>query len=204
MRIPSPSPQRRRNQRTSATTLIELLVSSSVAVLVVGTLMMLVLEVAKEQRRGLVDATLQIQANLVEDKVTRLLRFMSAQEGVQTNNLVSAGSPFARTIVVAGGPSGSGYKRQQISYDPAAMILTHWPDRTATGNQVQIFKATNAAVLRNFYFFLSSKLDGSLDSATINVFMQMDDNYAAGRRNRDGTRRLTQVTRAFAVRIRNN
>ena len=80
---PSPTPANRRwSGARGGFTLIELLVSSGVSTLIVGSVMLLLIESAKEQRRGLADSTVERVACDLEDELMRTLRGMSATEGV--------------------------------------------------------------------------------------------------------------------------
>jgi hypothetical protein len=82
----------------SGATLIEVVMASSIGVVTVGALLAIVCLVAIEQREGLVTAGLQEKANLLEDKITRLIREMSATQAVALGNPVTVGSPFYRSI----------------------------------------------------------------------------------------------------------
>jgi Tfp pilus assembly protein PilE len=195
-----------RRRRQTGATLIELIVSSAVGVLVISTLLMLVVQVAKEQRRGLVDTTLQQQAGILEDKITRLVRSMSASETILLAEPIATGSPFYRRVVMARGQTPT-YPREELIYDVAAGKVTHDPDRSVSGNELALFAPTGKAsmmVLRNLYFFSSVKLDGSPDSSVLNVFMEFDDNSFAGRKDASGSLKKTRVLRTFSVKMRNN
>jgi len=187
-------------------TLIEMIVSSAVGVLVIGTLLTLVVQVAKEQRRGLVDVTLQQQAGILEDKITRLVRSMSASETILLADPIAAGSPFYRRVVMARGQTPT-YPREEIIYDAATGKVTHDPDRSVSGNELVLFAPSGKAsmmVLRNMYFYSSFKLDGSPDSSVLNVFVEFDDNTFAGRKDASGSLKKTRILRTFSVKMRNN
>ncbi len=183
--------------------IVEMVLASAVGVLVLGALLTLVMEVAKEQRRGLVDSSLEMKANLLEDKVNRVLRPMSSGESVVTADPTATGSVFFRRIIIARGQTPA-YPREELVYDPVNCRLVHDPNRAAAGDENILMQGTNSVVLRNAYFFLSAKADGSLDSSAVNVFLQFDDDFTAMRRNPDRSLRRTQVTRVFTVKMRNN
>lgn len=192
-----------KDRKTSGMAIVEMVLASAVGVLVLGALLTLVMEVAKEQRRGLVDSSLEMEANLLEDKVNRVLRSMSSGESVVTAEPTATGSAFFRKIIIARGQTPT-YPREELVYDPANCRMVHDPNRAATGDESILMEGTNSVVLRNAYFFLSAKPDGSLDSSAVNVFLQFDDNCAAMRRNPDRSLRRTQVSRVFTVKMRNN
>lgn len=186
-----------------AFTLVELLVGASLGVLLTGFMMGMVIQVVKEQRRELVDATLQYKADDLEEKLARLIRSMSANETIILGDPLSSGSPFYRRIIVAMGQTPT-YARQQLIYDPTAMTLTQDPDITMSSNEILLFKSTPMAKLRNMYFFTSVKSDGVADSSALNIYLQFDDDGFAGRKNPNGTLKRSQVTRYFTVKMRNN
>jgi hypothetical protein len=158
----------------------------------------LVTLVAGEERRQLVNANLQQQANLLEDKITRLIRPMSAREAVVLGDPIQVGSPFYHQIIVARGPNPT--PREQLAYQPATFTCTHIPDIAAPSPGVKetYFAPSVLAVLRNMYFFISEKNDGAPDSSAISVVFQLDDN---GMAMRD---RTNVVTRSFTASMRNN
>lgn len=195
--------KRKKLGSTSAMAIVEMVLASAVGVLVLGALLTLVMEVAKEQRRGMVDSSLETEANLLEDKLNRLLRSMSSAESVLTSDPIATGSVFFRKIIIARGQTPT-YPREEIAYDSTLCKLVHDPTRSASGDEVTLMQGTNSIVLRNCYFFLGTKVDGSLDSSAVSVFLQFDDNCNAMRRNADRSLRRTQATRVFTVKMRNN
>lgn len=183
-------------------TLTEVLVASAVASFVLGSLLSVVTLVSREQQRGYVDASLQQQANQLEDKVTRFLRDMSAGQAAIPSVPVSNAPAFFRTIVVAAGPLPMA--RQQLSYDPSAQKCVLTPDLSQSATVKTLCKPTTTVCLRNMYFFVSERNDGSPDAGAVNVYFQMDDNGAAGRKTAAGASKKTVVTRTFTVAMRNN
>jgi len=171
-----------------------------------GFLLGLVAQVAKEQRRGLVDVTLQDEAGILEEKLARLLRGMSAGETLILGDPLSSGSPFYRRAIVARGQTPT-YPREELIYTTNTMTLTHDPDRAVSGDQTLLYPRTGGAAmakLRNMYFFTSVKSDGVPDSSALNVYLEFDDDGFAGRKKSDGTPKRSQVTRYFTVKMRNN
>lgn len=182
-------------------TLVETLIGSSIATVVIGGVMTLIWQVGNEQRRAVADATLEQHAAIVQDRLVSLLRSMSATESVSFGGPIN-GTAFYQRVVVARGKTPA-FPREEIYFDPANLRLMHDPDRNVSGNETALFAGTNQLVLRSAYFFPSLKAGGVLDSSTLNVALALDDNGLAGRRNANGTARTTTVTRSFTVSFRN-
>src|ERR1039457_673839 len=91
MNLPSPDPSSR-NRRCGGFTLVELMVASGVAVMVLGVTMVLLIESAKENRRGVADASVEQAASDLQSKIIFYLRGMSASEGVLFSAPVTNGS----------------------------------------------------------------------------------------------------------------
>ena len=185
-----------RERHTSGTTLMEVLVASSIGVVVLGALLTVVTLVAEEERRGWVAAGLQQQADLLEDRITRLIRAMSAGEAVILGDPVEAGSPFYHQMITAQGSSP--IPREKLAYQPASFTCTHTPDLSSPTVQESYCTPSSALVLRNMYLSISEKNDGAPDASSVAIVFQMDDNGA-------GVRHVTNiVTRSFTVTMRNN
>lgn len=184
------------NNLQSAMTLVEVLIASSVGIMVLGALLMLVTVVAKEQRRQMVDSNLQQEANLLEDKITRLVRSMSASQAVIVGEPITAGAPFYRKIIISQGITP--VPREQIAYDSVNRTCIHLANTSAPTVQDVLNKPTYVAVLRNMYFFISEKNDGAPDASAVSVFFQMDDNGSGARK------KTNSVTRSFTATMRNN
>ena len=182
-------------------TLVETLIGSSIATVVIGGVITLVWQVGTEQRRAIADAALEQNGALLQDKIVNLLRSMSATESVSFGNAIS-GTAFYQKVVMARGKTPA-FPREEIYYDPVNFALMYDPDRSVSGDQVALFSGTNLMVLRNAYFFPSLKPGGVVDGATLNVALTFDDNGLAGRHNPNGTARNTTVTRSFTVSFRN-
>jgi hypothetical protein len=177
-------------------TLTEVVMASSIAIVVVGSLLAIVHLVAVQQREGLVAANLQEQADLLEDKITRLIREMSATQAVALGAPVSAGSPFYRSIIVAQGAPP--VAREQLIYNPNAYTCAHIPNTSSPVVQETYYTNSSTAVLRDMYFYISEKNDGAPDASAITVVFKLDDN-ATGERSRTNV-----LSRSFTATMRNN
>ena len=199
LRLP-PSIGTRPGRRGSS--LVEILIASSIALLVVGAFMLLILETSTEQRWGIVETQLHSQAGLLQDRLTRLLRQMSATESSIYGDPVQNGAPIYRRLIVAEGEAPA-TPRQELVYVPNSMTLIHDPDRNVGGNEVVLMQSASPVKLRTLYFFPSMKPDGTPDSASINIHFELDDDGASGRFNPDGSSRPVSVVRTFTVAMRN-
>jgi Tfp pilus assembly protein PilE len=177
-------------------TLVEVMMASAIAVPVMATILTTVYLAVEEQRTGLVSATLQQNADLLEDRITRLLREMSASEAVALGDPIAANSPFYHQLITARGTSP--LPREQLTYNPATFTCTHTPDRSSPTVQETYAAPSSIAVLRNMYLFISQKMDGTADASAVTVVFQMDDNGTNVRR------KTNTVSRAFTVTMRNN
>ena len=102
-----------------AFTLVELLVASAVATIVTAGALVLLIESAKENRRGFADATVEAAAAALQSKIIAYLRVMSATEGVIFATPATDGSGALlgyKGIIIARGPSPD-FPREQITFD---------------------------------------------------------------------------------------
>lgn len=201
MRIVRNNLLRRCSER--AFTLVEMVFAASLGTLVMGGLLVLIVEVNKEQRRGMTDCTLEIQAGLAQDKLTRIIHSMSAGESVILSDPIATGSTFFRRVILAEGQAPT-YPREELIYSTNAFTLTHDQNRSTTGDEVTLVRSNAMYLLRNCYFYISMKVDGSPDNSAVNVYLEFDDNYFAGRKNTSRQPIKTKVTRTFTVKMRNN
>jgi hypothetical protein len=197
------SRSRAATKRQQGLTLIEIMVGGTISVGLAGGLLCLLAFVAKEQQRELADAILQEETSFVQDQLMRLVRSMSQSESVIFGNPTQeAGVTVFQSVIVARGQAPA-YPREVIRYDPSTQALIHDPDRTVTGDQVQMCVGKGGAVLRKLYFFPSLKQGGIPDNSALNIWMEMDDNGLARRRNPDGSITNTTIVRSFTVQMRN-
>jgi Tfp pilus assembly protein PilV len=186
----------RRRRCAAGLSLIEVLISSSIGLFVVAGLLTLISVVAKEQRREMINANLQQKANLLEDKITRLIRAMSGTESVVLADPIDGNGVFYKSIIIARGPSPTA--REKLSYNAQTLSCAHTPNTAYPWTTNSCFTPTTVAVLRNLYFFISEKPDGAPDGTAVTVYFRMDDN-AMGFLNKTNS-----VTRTFTATMRNN
>jgi hypothetical protein len=179
-------------------TLVELLIASSLSIMVVGALMSLMLVTARQQRLGLVEQRAFAQADQMQDRIAFLLRGASRDAGIFLGDPSGA---FFRRIVFR---EKSGAVNQEIRF--AAGQLIHDPNLAASGDEVVLGGGDTAALttLLDVRFQTGMKAGGIPDSALILVTVEVSDEGRARRSYRDGTDPANQidVTRSFAVNLR--
>jgi len=183
-------------------TLVELMVAIAIGMVVLGSTMILLLESAKEQKRGLADATVEQAAADLESRLIGYLRVMSAREGIifsvpakdTGGNVIGYSS-----IIGAQGPAPD-YPRQQITFDANTGKVLFYANRTLTNAATMIIKNQRNLAVRQACFSPSLKLDGTTDNSLINVLLRLDDNGASGRTLSPNP---ASVWRTFSVRMRN-
>jgi prepilin-type N-terminal cleavage/methylation domain-containing protein len=189
-------------------TLTELMVGMVAGLLIAGSMMLLLIQSAREQYRGVADATVEEVTATLQTEIIRCLRGMSANEGVVFSSpATNSGAVYQgfQRVVMAHGPVPD-YPREDIRFDPQAGTLTYDPNLTITGNErVFLQSRTNAFMLRNVCFFPSLKPDGSLDNSLVNVVIELDDNRSSRRPGLLSSPSYpARVQRTFAVKMRNH
>ena len=186
-----------------AFTIVELLVSSFIAVLVMGSLGMLVLQMGREQREAMSDGGLQDRAGLVADRLVGLLRSMSVSESVLfTEPVAGSTNQFCRIIIARGEAPDN--PREDVYFNTNALTLTYDPNRSVAGDEITLCKPDTVVTLRKLYFSPTMKTDDSTDGSTMNVTMEFDDGGYSARKNSSGYVTTTGIQRCFTVKLRNN
>lgn len=195
--------KRRRGGRAAAGyTVMEVMMAGSITVLVLGALLTLVLQLAKEQKFGLADGSVQQQAGLVEDQITQLLRSMNVTESTVFADPVSGSPGCFRRIIVAEGQAPV-FPREELYFNPEKLVLVHDPNRSVGGDDVVLCKASAFATLRDLYFYPSLKTGNLTDSTAVNVVMKLDDDGYSMRKDSSGSIKKMSVNRYFTVKFRN-
>jgi len=191
-----------RNQRRLGFTLVELMVALCVGGFVTGAGLLLLLESARESRRGVADAALEAAVNNVQARVIGCLRPMSADEGVIfADPLSDADGVFLgfQRIIIARGPAPD-HPREELRFEAATGRVVYDPNRSLAGNEVILGQSSPREVLRRVSFWPSLKKDGTPDNALVNVAIVADDNGSSGRPLPNSA----NVWRSFSVRMRNH
>ncbi|HAM70922.1 MAG TPA: hypothetical protein DCM86_04685 [Verrucomicrobiales bacterium] len=188
-----------RRVRQAAFTIVELWVGMGVATLCLGAVGVIYVTMAKEHRTALADAVLEQRADELEDKVTQLLRTMSASQAITPGSPVSTNSSMYRLILFN---AGSGLPQQRLYFDTAQSAIIYDPNIALGGDEQTLWKSeTNSVVLRDFYFTLLMQPGYKPDGTLVSVAMQLDDDMAS--RRRSGTVYVPNTLyREFTVRLR--
>lgn len=195
-------PARKRQQ---AFTLAELMITSSVATLVLGSVMVLLLQTAMEHRRGLAEATLEQEVGGLQNGVLRILRSMSAEQGAIASDPVTTGQGsilgFRRVVVARG--SAPEFPREAVFFDANTRRVIHDPNLAMSGDeQVLMESRPGSYVLRDVYFLPSIKSDSTPDPSLLNIVIELDDDgFSASAR--PGSTNVTTLLRTFTVKMRN-
>lgn len=192
-----------RNQ--SGMTLVETLISSSLMVFVSAGLLVLTMEAAKTQSRALVEATMNQEADLLQDRLLAYFRDMSSAESVIFSQPVVSGGRLYRSVISAKGEAPT-FNRDELYFDQASGKIFHDPDRTDSQPPVVFFQPevnSDYPKLTELYFFASMKVGGIPDGSKLNIYFEMMDDGHAGFKNETGQNDQFVVARSFTVKMRN-
>lgn len=184
-------------------TLVELMVSTGISVLLGGSVILLLVQAATEQRNGYAANTVEEQAYILESQITGCIRCMSANQGLTTigsSAVVTNGITNGYSSVVLFYPTNGGYTTATITYTSSNGQVVYVPD---TSSSTQFVWMTNnaSAALTTLYFSGSQNLDGSKNSSLVNVTFEMTDN---GFSQHSSTNNPANVFRTFSVQMRND
>jgi prepilin-type N-terminal cleavage/methylation domain-containing protein len=204
MKTASPNIATRISRR--AFTLVELMVATAVGVGLAGTVVLLLVQSATEQRNGFADTTVEEEAYALQSRITSCLRGMSATQGVTPN--------YTSTLYDSNGnnlseyqsisvfyPTNGGYITASITYNAASGSVIYTPNVLTPSTQVVWMTNDASAVLTQFYFTTSFNLDGSQNNSLVNVLFQMNDN---GFSQQTPNNNPASIHRNFSVQMRND
>lgn len=184
-------------------TLVEVMFAAVIGVSVISGLMMLMLQVVKEQRKTLANAALEQSAGKLQDQLSRTIRSMSETESVIFGDMtVENGANVYRKIIVAKGLSPD-YPREEIAFNTSYNTVVYDPNRAVSGDETYFFKTNSAVALRKLFFYPSMKPGGVPDSSTMNIWLELDDRGSSGRRMGNIFKTNT-IVRTFTVKMRNS
>ncbi|MEJ0090052.1 MAG: prepilin-type N-terminal cleavage/methylation domain-containing protein [Limisphaerales bacterium] len=191
--------------RRSGFTLVELMVAMSVGLVVAGTVVMLLVQASREQRRGFAATTVEENAHNLQARITSALRSMSANFGItpdiNTPVTNSSGNVVGYRAIVGFKANGGGtYTSQRLGFDASSGNFSFTPSySTAPANQIVWMTSGQKVVLRKLFFRNSLNPDLSQNNSLINVSFQMDDN---GFSQQNLTNNPANIIRSFAVQMR--
>jgi prepilin-type N-terminal cleavage/methylation domain-containing protein len=187
-----------------AFTLVELMVATSIGLVLAGTVVLLLIQGSLEQRRGYADTTVEESSYTLQARISGVLRSMSASQGfsayltnatLNTNGVVIG---FQTIYVWQTNPDGS-YTGEKISYDPGAETVTYTPNTATPASQTVWTTSGPNLALHNLYFSGSLNPDGSQNNSLINVNFLMDDN---GYSQQGPINNPASIYRSFSVQMR--
>jgi hypothetical protein len=188
-----------------AFTLAELMVATAVGMGLAGTVLLLLMQAATEQRNGFADTTVEEKAYTLQANITTCLRSMSASAGITPNYSSGLydtnGNLLGYQSVFIFYPSNGAYTRGSISFDSSSGQVIYTPNVVAPSTQVQWMTNSATAVLTELYFSTSFNLDGSQDNSLVNVAFQMNDN---GFSQQNPSNNPASIFRNFSVQMRND
>ena len=188
-----------------AFTLAELMVATAVGLGLSGTVVLLLVQTATEQRSGFAATTVEEKAYLLQANITSCLRSMSANQGLTPN--------YSSGVFAAGGillgyesvfmfyPTNGAYNTASITYNPSVGQVIYTPNILSPTTQVLWMTNSSTAMLTEFYFTTSLNLDGSQNNSLVNVVFQMNDH---GFSQQSPTNNPASIFRNFSVLMRND
>lgn len=161
----------KRNNK-KAFTFVEVIVASSLFLMISAALMSIFYMVSREQYIGMIQQRLTEHADRVQDFIEVTLMAQSRDAGVSYPNLTSG---YATKIAFR---EGIGMKNKELSYDSVAKALYYDPDMSKTGDtQVIGFpeKTKGLTHLTGVKFWPGMQTGGIPDSSFVNVWVEVSD-----------------------------
>ena len=188
-----------------AFTLVEIMFATAVGMGLAGTVLLLLVQSAAEQRNGFSDTTVEEKDYILQANMTTCLRSMSASYGFNPNypsELYSNGNPlYEYQSIFVFYPTNGGYNTASISYNSASGTVIYTPNVSIPSTQIVWMTNSASAVLTEFYFTASANLDGSQNNSLVNVLFQMNDN---GFSQQPTNNNPASILRNFSVQMRND
>ncbi len=194
--------QRAGNARRRGFTLPELLVASTVGLLVTAAVMSLLMLSVLEDRLGLGCATVEEQAYMLQTTIAQNLRSMSANLGMSPDfslpYTVNGNLLGYQGIYVFEALTNGAYATEHIFFNSSNGTVTCVNSAASLTNQ--LWMTNNPTyTLTNLWFSTSFNPDGSIDSSLVNVALLMNDNGFA---QQSPTNNCASVYRSFSVQLR--
>ena len=194
----------RRKHSTNGFTLVELMVASSIGLILGGTVVLLLIQAAKEQQHGFSDTTVEERAYTLQANIINVLRGSSSGRGVtlvSTSQVVSGMNVIGYSSIYVFQPNtnGTSFTTGQITANPANGSVVYVPDVTVPANTVVWMTNGTGVVLRQLYFNNNFNLDGSPNNSLVSATFQMDDNGYSGQ---NSTNNIASILRSFVVQMR--
>ena len=186
--------------RRAGFTIIELWVSLAIGTLCLGAVGFLYVTMAKEQRSGLADAVLEQRADDLEDKLSTLIRGMSATQAATLGTASATNGNIDQVVLLS---KGNGSPQETITYSPTKRCVVYNSNIGVAGNETVLWKSeTNSVILKDLHFSLLMQPGYKPDGTLLAVTMDFDDDKAS--RLHMGTSGFiaSTISRQFTVRLR--
>ena len=203
MKLVSSNPCRK--QSTSGLTLVELMIASSIGLILAGTVVLLLLRAATEQKHGYYDTTVEETAYTLQANIIIVLRVSSSGLGV---TLVPGTQVYNGTNILGynsiyvfkPNSNGTSFATSQIIVNTNNGSVVYVPNVTTPTSTVLWMTNRTGVVLRQLYFMNSLNLDNSQNNSLVTATFLMDDNGVSGQNltNND----IANIQRSFVVQMR--
>jgi prepilin-type N-terminal cleavage/methylation domain-containing protein len=194
----------RRKHSTSGFTLVELMVASSIGLILAGTVVLLLIQAAKEQRHGFSDTTVEESAYTLQANIINVLRGSSAGLGVTLvpGTEVYSGPKiigYNSIYVFTPNSNGTSFATSQITVNTNNGSVVYVPNVAAPASKVVWMTNRTGVVLRQLYFLNGNNLDTSKNNSLVSATFLMDDNGFSGQ---NLTNNIANIQRSFVVQMR--
>ncbi len=196
-------------------TLVEMIIASTIVLLMSAVIFSLIGLVAREQRIGLIEQRLNEHADRIQDFIELTMQAQSKEAGVSYPNLVNG---FSTKIAFR---EGIGFPNQQLSYDANAKNLIYDSDVSLANNERIVGfeeQADGLTHLDAVRFWPGMQVGGIPDGSFVNVWVEVSDHgliektKQTGRiykkesdiRNPNNPIYWVKVVRTFTVGLRQN
>jgi len=187
-----------------AFTLVELLCALVVGLGLSGTVVLLLVQAATEQKHGYADTTVEEQAYILEANLTSTLRSMSASYGmspVWSTAAYSGSTLLGYQTISIWYPSDGSYTMGSIAFNATNGQVVYIPNVTIPSTQVIWMSNTATASLSQLYFNSYYNMDSSANNSLVYVSFHMNDN---GFSQQGTVNNPTSIFRNFSVQMRND
>ena len=190
--------------RRSGFTLPELLIASSVSLLISGFVLSLLWLAVKEDRLGLGCATVEEQAYVLQGNLTKTLRIMSANQGMSPDYSMPYTASSGNVVGYHGAylfkyMTNGSYATEHIVFNSTNGTVT-FTDTSGSSAATTVWGTnTSTCIVSNVWFNSSLNPDGSVNSSLVNVALVLNDNGFAGE---NPTNNCASIYRSFSVQLR--
>jgi hypothetical protein len=195
--------QRSAGAGVRAFTLVEMMLATSVGLLITGAVMSLLMLSVLEDRLGLGCATVEEKAYMLQTTIAKNLRPMSVNQGMSPDYTLPYTAPNGSVLGYQGiyvfqSVSNGLYVTEHISFNSNNGVVTCMNSLATPTNQIWMSNSPTYN-LSNLWFSTSLNPDGSVNGSLVNVVIEMNDNGFA---EQNPTNNCASVYRSFSVQLR--